>query len=295
MRKRIQLSQNFLKNKNLIRTLIEKSTLQTGDLVYEVGAGEGIITDELLKKKCRVVAYELDSNLYNKLADRYKQNISIRLVLGDFLDSSLPSDQYKVFSNIPFNITSSIIKKLVFTDTPPEIAYLVIQKDAAKKFIGKPYDGNNSLLSILIKAKFDLSIFHEFNKADFFPKPMVDTVMLCILKQAEPHIKNTEMQTFYDFVTFGFSQFEPNILQGLRKIMPERKILELAKQNSFSVSSKPSQLDFRYWLLLFQGFLIFSNDSQKQKISGAFNKLQKQQQNLDKIHRTRLDKNWRST
>lgn len=295
MRKRIQYSQNFLKDKNLIKILLEKSTIQTGDLIYEIGSGQGVITDELLKKNTNVVSFEIDSNLYNKLVDRYKHNPSINLVLGDFLVSTLPSEQYKVFSNIPFNITSAIIKKLTFTKNTPVIAYLIIQKDAAKKFIGKPLDKNNSLLSVLIKTHFDLSIFHEFRRTDFFPKPSVDVVMLNLQKRITPHIPNKDTQTFYDFVTFVFSQFEPNILQGLRKIMPEQKIVELAKQYSFSTSSKPSELEFNHWLMLFQTFLNFSNSTQKQKILGSFNKLQEQQQNLQKIHRTRLDRNWRKT
>lgn len=294
MRKRIQYSQNFLKDKNLIKTLLDKSTIQASDLVYEIGAGQGIITEELLKRGTKVVTFEIDSNLFNKLIDRYKQNPSVQLVHDDFLASNLPSKQYKIFSNIPFNITSAIIKKLTFDKNPPDVAYLIVQKDAARKFLGKPFDKNNSLLSILIKCKFDLTISHEFKRTDFFPIPSVDIVMFRIQKLATPHINHKDIPMFYDFVTFTFSQFEPNILHGLKKILPEHEIIKLAKQYSFSTSSKPSELEFKHWLVLFQTFLNSPFNSHKDKIHGSFNKLQKQQQGLQKIHRTRLDRNWKN-
>lgn len=295
MRKRIQYSQNFLKDKSLIKTLLDQSSIQASDLVYEIGAGQGIITDELLKSGAEVVSFEIDPNLFRKLIDRYGQNSSLQLVHGDFLTSDLPDKQYKVFSNIPFNITSAVIKKLTFAENSPEVAYLIVQKDAAKKFAGKPVAKSNSLLSVLIKCKFNLSIFHEFKRTDFFPAPNVDVVLLRIEKLVEPHISSRNLPSFYDFVTFVFSQFEPSILHGLKKILPESEVIQLAKQHSFSTSLKPSQLEFEYWLALFQTFLSSSTISSKHKMHGSFNQLQKQQQKLQKIHRTRLSRNWKSS
>lgn len=291
MRKRIQYSQNFLKDKALIRNLLDKSSIRAKDLVYDIGAGQGIITDELIRKQAKVISFEIDSNLYNKLKEKYQNNPSIQLINGDFLSSTLPNRQYKIFSNIPFNITSAIVKKLVFDRNPPEEAYLIIQKEAAKKFMGKPLDKSNSLLSILIQCIFDLTIFHEFKRSDFFPTPNVDVVMLKIKHLEQPHVVEKDKDMFYDFVTFAFNQFEPNILQGLKKVLTKQVIIRVSKEYTFSVSSKPSELDFKHWLALFQAF---KGSPNKDKVYGSFNKLQKEQQGLQKIHRTRLDRNWRS-
>jgi len=292
MRKRIQYSQNFLKDKILINNLLDKSSVQSSDLVYEIGAGQGIITDELLKKGTQVVAYEIDSNLYRKLKERYLNNPSIRLVNSDFLTSTLPNKSYKVFSNIPFNITSAIVKRLVFDNNPPEAAFLIMQREAAKKFIGKPLDRSNSLLSVLIKSTFDITIFHEFKRDDFFPKPNVDVVMLNLQRIEKPILSKNDVSLFYDFVTFAFSQFEPNILQGLKKILPIHVLTQVSKAHTLSPSSKPSELNFKHWLALFQAFKSSPN---KGKVYGSFKNLQKQQQGIQKIHRTRLDRNWRNT
>src|SRR5690606_24985744 len=146
----------------------------------------------------------------------------------------------------------------------------------------------NSLLSVLLKAKFDLSLSHKFNRTDFYPKPNVDVVILKIHLLEKPPITDDLLSTFYDFVTYGFSQFEPNILLGLKKILSEHKITKLAKQHSFSTDSKPSQLSFQKWLVLFHEFMSSSNNKQKNTIKNSFNELQKQQQGLQKTHRTRL-------
>lgn len=111
MRKRILYSQNFLKDRGLISKLINKSLLDKEDIVYEIGAGEGIITEQLLKYCKKVVAFEIDKNLYNKLKNKYSIFSNLELCFGNFLEYSLPDFDYKLFSNIPFRITAEEIEE----------------------------------------------------------------------------------------------------------------------------------------------------------------------------------------
>lgn len=294
MRKRIKYSQNFLKSKKLIRSLIEKSSIGKEDVVFEIGAGQGIITQELVGHCKKVVAFEIDQNLHQKLKERFKaRRKKIDLRLGDFLDCQLPSHEYKVFSNIPFNITAEVIKKLVFSKSPPLDTYLIVQKEAAKRFAGRPLDDKNSLMSVLIKAQFKMEIFHEFERSDFFPKPNVDTVMLRIKPIKRPLLSVDETSLFYDLVTYAYGQFAPNILKGLSGVMGEQSIREAAKDGNFPIFSKPSQLEIEHWMALFETFLKQSNQTQKNKVKSSFKKLQTQQSKLQKIHRTRVDKTWK--
>lgn len=294
MRNRIKYSQNFLKDKKLTESLLNKSSIQKTDVVYEIGAGQGIITTELIKGSGKVVAFEIDGNLFNKLSDRFKDEKLIELRLGNFLDYPLPNQPYKVFSNIPFNITSAIIKKLTQSPNPPEDVYLIVQQEASSKFIGKPEEKVNSLLSILIKLNFNITIFHKFNREDFFPKPNVDVVMLRIQKLDRPLIPIQDTHLFYDFVTYAFSQFKPNILQGLSKVIDKNKVIELAHKTHFLTNLKPSELDFAHWLILFDTFVKTSSITQKRIVQGSFKRLQLQQTTLQKINRTRNDRNWKN-
>lgn len=291
MRKRIKYSQNFLKDGKLVNSLIDKASLDSRDIVYEIGAGQGIITQELVRRVGKVVAFEIDINLANKLKENFESyGKRVEIVNEDFLKWRLPVDEYKVFSNIPFNITADVVKKLLFNKNSPTDCYLIMQSEAAKKFVGKPLDHKNSLVAMLLKADFDTSIFHKFNKSDFFPKPSVDTLMVRFRRLDKPYVDKQDKSLFYDFVAFGFSQFEPNILKGLGKVISESMIIEVSQKYHFSPNLKPSQLSLDNWLSLFDVFKQLGNIK---KVIHSYESLQAQQATLQKVHRTRLDKSWR--
>lgn len=290
MRKRIRYSQNFLKSRELVRQLLTKTSINSDDVVYEIGAGEGIITQALSLTCKKVIAYEIDENLSYKLRQRFeKDRVEIRS--QDFLKSVLPDYEYKVFSNIPFNLTAEIIKKLAFSVNPPTDSYLIIQKEAAKKFLGKRLNVNNSLISVLIQAGFEMSVFYEFSRNDFIPRPMVDIVMIKLQKRNNPLIKKEILNDYYDFITFAFSQFAPDISKGLSKILNPQIIFNVAKQVKFSTSAKPSEVPLEGWVELFNEFMRHGN---KNTVQGAYKKLLAEQSKLEKINRTRVDKNWKS-
>lgn len=289
MRKRIRYSQNFLKNRDLVRQLVEKSSIRRGDLVYEIGAGEGIITQALSVVCKKVIAYEIDENLSNKLKQRFAKDL-VDIRSQDFLKSSLPGYEYKVFSNIPFNLTAEIIKKLTFSANPPADMYLIVQKEAAKKFLGEVLKVNNSLVSVLIQVGFEVSLFYEFSRNDFIPRPMVDIVMIRLLKRDNPLVDKEKLDSYYDFITYAFSQFAPNISTGLRKILKPQEISNVSKQNRFSVSAKPSEVPLEGWVGLFNEFMRHGNTP---LVSGAYKRLLVEQSKLEKVNRTRLDKNWK--
>lgn len=294
MRKRIAYSQNFLRDKGLITQLIDKSSLNKEDTVLEIGAGQGIITNELLKQCRSVIAFEIDRNLFNKLSQRFQDDKTLELRFGDFLFHNLPNQPYKVFSNIPFNITSAVIKKLTQASCPPEDAYLIIQKEAAKKFVGKPYDNKNSQTAILTKPWFDMEFSYEFQRSDFFPKPNVDTVLLRIEKKSDQLIDRDNKRQYEDFVSYAFNQFKPNIGESLSEIFGKQKINNLAQKLNIRATSKPIELDFRDWLSLFKMFRDEIDYNHQRIVNDSYSKLVEQQSHLQKIHRTRTDRRWRN-
>src|SRR5260370_8871528 len=94
---------------------------------------------------------------------------------GDFLHYRLPRKPYKVFANIPFNITTAIVTRLTAEEYPPEDAYLAMQKEAAGMFVGRPHE---SLRSLLLKPWFEVEIVKRFRCREFVPEPRVDLVTL---------------------------------------------------------------------------------------------------------------------
>lgn len=291
MRNRIKYSQNFLKNAELVKNLVGKSGISRNDTVVEIGAGEGIITTELLNKAGKVIAFEADGHLFDELEKKFKGNTSLQLNLEDFLKIDLPSYPYKVFSNIPFNITSAIIKKLTLEKHPPIDSYLIVQKEAAKKFVGKPIDIKNSQLSVLLYPWFEIEKIYDFRPSDFHPRPNVDIVLIEIKKRDRSLVSVEKRRQYEDFVTYTFNQFKPNITEGLSGILDKQNIITLAKKCGFSHKTKPSEINFQNWISLFESF---SKIPKKQHlvVEGSFSKQLGQQENIEKINRTRVDKNW---
>lgn len=291
-RKSVLFSQNLIKDRGLIEQLVESSSLNPDDTVYEIGAGKGIITEVLASHCKNVVAIESDPQFVDQLKQRFAPQANVAIVQGNFLDYHLPKSSHKVFSNIPFNITSDIIRKLVNADTPPTDSYLITQYEAALKFAGNSY-GKESLSSIQIKPWFELSIEYQFKKSDFTPEPNVKIVLLRIAKRQEPLISDDQSKVFKDFVAYVFNRSMPNIKVGLKHIFTGNQISRIAKDLRFSESTTPTQLTFEQWLDLFNSFLSLVDINKRQIVVGSDGKLKNEQARIEKYHRTRVSKNWK--
>ena len=198
-------SQNFLQNPRLISKLIGQSSIGKKDTVIEIGPGTGNITSQLLRSSGKVVAIEIDKKLCLFLKQRFRNANNLRLIQEDFLSFRLPNYPYKVFANLPFNITSAVIKKLTSDENFID-GYLIVQKEAAKRFIGKPYDSKNSMISFLLRPWFAISVYSCFARSDFIPKPSVDTVMIRIMKKENPEIEEDDAKLYRDYVIYNYNR-----------------------------------------------------------------------------------------
>lgn len=282
-------SQNFLRSAELVERLVVAASLTKDDVVLEIGPGKGAITKSLAKHCKRVLAIEADKNLCVALAQDFSAQTNVEIRHQDFLVSPLPILPYKVFSNIPFNITADIIKKLLDSKNPPDDCYLIVQKEAAEKYGGLR---NETLFSILHKPEFRFSVQHTFKKDDFSPRPAVDTVLLRIEKLEHPLIEKHSAAAFQDFVAFGFSSMKANLKRGYKNVFGHVQFLRLASDNGFDAEAKPTDLSFAQWLGIFRYFEKNVEGFRQAKTRGAFAKLTAQQKMLQKIHRTRTAKNW---
>ncbi len=290
----LQHSQNFLRDPKLVMELIKKSSLNKEDTVIDIGAGKGIITELLAKSVKSVIAIEPDVKLYGYLQDKFKEYSNVHIQKIDFLKSDLPKEQYKVFSNIPFNITAEVIKKLLGAQNSPQDSYLIVQEEAAHKYAGKPY-ARETLFSILHKPWFGFSVVYKFKRNDFTPIPQVNSVLLRIEKLKKPLIGQPVAALFKDFVAFGFTSVRPNLKKGYKNVFGHIQFLKLADEFNFSPDAKPTDLNFEQWLGIFNYFIAGVEHRRQKQVVGALANLTEQQKSLEKIHRTRTAKNWRNT
>lgn len=289
---KFSISQNFIVNELLVKRLLDLSSISRDDLVYEIGSGRGIITNELAKYCKKVVAVEIDPVLYKELETKLNQVSNVDLKNTDFLDLGLPKEPYKVFSNIPFNKTAAIFNKLLRAENPPEDSYLVIQKEAATKYLGLPF-GKETQTSAMLRPWFSFKVTYQFKKSDFKPVPKVNVVFLSITKRHPPLVNTDHSDLYRDFITYSFNTWKPNLVEGLSKVFTKNQLETLAKSLKFSLKAKPSDLNIEQWLGLFNSFLLVVDNEKKTLISGSYLRLRHQQEKLVKINRTRLAKDWR--
>ncbi|MDO4870948.1 MAG: rRNA adenine N(6)-methyltransferase family protein [Candidatus Saccharibacteria bacterium] len=233
-------SQHFLVNPRLVYELIGHSNLRKNDTVLEIGAGSGVITMALAKRVRRVVAVEAEQKTAQKLRQNMVKFENVMVVEADIREFKLPSEKYKVFSNIPFHLSSEIIQKLIWSENPPVAIYLIVQKQFAKKLI-IDRDNFTGQLGASIAPWWATRIRRPLRRNDFFPRPNVDTVLLEIKPRSNILLETQHQLKYRHFVERCYS--EQKFFYSLNR-----------NQCDVDVEKKPSELTCLEWIKLFNAF-----------------------------------------
>lgn len=244
------------------------STIGPSDTVCEIGPGSGIITATLASVARQVIAIEKDPDLVRRLRERFRSLDNVEIVEKDFLAysfrtrsgndaSSLTAarqtrtSEYKIFASIPYNITAQIVRKILYDRSNLSEGYLILQKEAAKKFSGTPRE---TLFSILAKPFFEFQILYRLRRTDFWPMPNVDSVLLSIKRRPRPLIETQDVYSYRDFVQYGFGRWKPNLRLAFKHVLTYKQWKRLARDLEFSLNATPTELSFEQWLDLYYGF-----------------------------------------
>jgi 23S rRNA (adenine-N6)-dimethyltransferase len=251
-RKRIALAQNFIKKPSLVNDLLDTSSISTNDTVYEIGPGTGVITKELSKRAKKVIAIEKDDILYEMLKKKFEKSDNVVLHNADFMKFTIKDSYYKIYANIPFNKTSAILRKLLYMENPSDEAYLIMQKEAAEKFIGI---SKTSQFSVLAKPWFLFNISKFFKRTDFEPIPAVDIVMLHCKKRKPSLIVREETLVYERFIKLGFNGWKKNLKLNYKTVFSYTQWKRLSHDLHFPFHARPTDLSFHQWLGLFRFYM----------------------------------------
>lgn len=280
-------TQNFLKSKKLIADLVKSANFRENNIILDIGAGRGVITDELAKYSNNVIAVEVDEKLFDELHDKFSGS-NVNVIKEDFLEYKLPEQPFFVFANIPFNKTADILRKLMSDDSHLDTAYLILQKESALKFAGQQVGAANTMLSIIYGVSFEFSIEYTFSRTDFSPIPSVDAVLLKTKRRKVPLVKESDIRLFKDFVAYLFNKSVPSIRKS--KLFTPRQFIRFKKEMSIQDETKPSELSLEQFVAMFK---VISITDQVNIFNGYYKKIQNDQLKVEKVHRTRSDKSWR--
>lgn len=191
--------QHFLRGSSFIAELVGHSNIRKNDTVLDIGAGSGAIAAVLSRRAKRVIAYEPELLAAAKLAENMRRYDNVEVLEKNFLTASLPDTPYKVFSNIPFHLSSKIVRKLVMANNPPKAIYLIVQKQFAQKMITEG-DHFHGALGMAIAPWWVARIRRPLRKTDFTPPPAVDTVLLELKPREIPLLPLTKMEEYMQCV-----------------------------------------------------------------------------------------------
>jgi len=219
------LGQNFLKDNHSLQKIVHAAELRPDEAVLEIGPGLGSLTRYLSLAARSVTAVELDRKLFPALESVLKPYKNVRLVQGDILKLD-PADVmdvpgYVVVANIPYYITSAVIRHLLEAGQRPRRVVLTVQKEVAERICAKP--GDMSLLALSVQVYGQPAISTIIPAEAFYPSPKVDSAVLCIEIHPQPVLPAEELGIFFQLTKAGFSQKRKtlrNSLAGGLRISP---------------------------------------------------------------------------
>ena len=268
LRARKGLGQHFLIDEEVLGLIISAAQLAPTDIVMEIGPGLGVLTRELARQAGWVVAIELD----NKLVDKLKQTLAsfknVTIVNEDILKIdpealfreqkpplaiSSPSS-YKVVANLPYYITSPVLRHFLEASVKPQIMVVMVQKEVAEEITAKP--GRMSLLSISVQLYGEPAIIGYVPAHCFYPAPEVDSAILRIVLYPQPAVEIADKESFFALVRAGFSaprkQIANSLAHGLG--LSKVEVLLLLERTSVVPHRRAETLTLEEWAHLWREY-----------------------------------------
>ncbi len=263
LRARKGLGQHFLIDEEILRLIVSTAELEPDDIVLEVGSGLGVLTRELAEKAGQVIAIELD----DKLADILNQSLAsfnnITIINENILGiepAALIEEQkyefpaklegtfkYKVVANLPYYITSPVLRHFLEARVKPQVMVLMVQKEVAEDIVARP--GKMSLLSVSIQLYGEPVITGYVPSKCFYPAPEVDSAILKIVLYPQPAVDIRDTDSFFTLVRAGFTasrkQLANSLAQGLGISKPES--LSLLKKADIPPQRRAETLTLGEW------------------------------------------------
>ncbi|MCN9244791.1 23S ribosomal RNA methyltransferase Erm [Streptomyces sp. RY43-2] len=243
---RRELGQNFLQDKRVVRDLVSH-VRGNGTNVLEIGPGKGAITRELVRSFETVTAVEIDPHWSAFLRDEFDDE-KVEILEGDFLDYYMSRDCDTIVSNVPFNITTQVLRHLL-ESTEWQQAALIVQWEVARKRAGQ---GSGTLLSVSWAPWYEFTLHNRVPARSFRPMPRVDGGILTIRRRPRPLLPERACAAFQDFAEAVFTGPGRGLAEILRRHVPRRTYAALAQRLQIPDDGLPKDLTLVQWVALFE-------------------------------------------
>lgn len=246
------LGQHWLKDVNILESIADSAEIKQGDSVLEIGPGLGTLTEILVNRGANVVAVEFDQDLIKNLQEKFNTP-QVKILEGDvrtFDFNQMPAD-YKIVANIPYYLTSHLIRSISEAENQPKIVALLIQKEVAQRICAEP--GQMGVLSVVAQYHYKCSLGVEVSADYFEPPPKVDSQVVIMEKYPESLYENVVAENYIKLVKAGFSEKRKTLRNslsgglGINKDMAE----DMLKKANIDINTRAQQLSLDDWHQLY--------------------------------------------
>lgn len=252
-----QLGQNFLIDKSVIERIIVLGGITKEDIVLEIGPGQGSLTYALCKSSKNVIAVEKDEKLYDYLIKKFEKIKNVEFVNEDILEftnshefhTNFTNGKYKIVGNIPYYLTSFLLRQIFTLSNRPSEVILMVQKEVAERMVAKP--GEMNMLAISVQIFADVEILFEVSCNGFWPKPKVDSAVIKLKVKSEKLSINEE--SLFDIIHAGFGAKRKILVNNLAKglHLPKQDICDIFNMLGLNLKSRAQDLSITEWVKIY--------------------------------------------
>lgn len=242
--------QHLMHNKKLLRDMVNLAKISSEDTVLELGAGKGALTTVLNQKAKKVLAVEYDAKFVEVLKRKTAKQSNTMIIHQDVMKIRLPKEKFVVVSNIPYAITTPIMKMLLSNPSSGfQRGVIIMEKGAAKRFTSK-FIRNSYVL--VWRMWFDIRLVRGVSREHFSPPPSVDSAMVMITRKKEVAIPHKDYIAFLGLVEYALHKPNAPFDLALRGIFTPPQMKHLARNLNINKEHPIGSLDENQWKMIYK-------------------------------------------
>jgi len=218
--------QHFLCDPAVANRIVEAARLDGAATVLEIGPGLGALTDALAARTERLYLVEIDRGLAARLVEQYAAQPHVGILVGDVLELSLtellPPGDVVVVANLPYNVATPVIFRLLAMHDRVRRAVVMVQREVAERMVAKPGAEGRSVLSVLVQTWADVRVAFRVSRRSFLPQPRVDSAVVTLEVAASPRVALEDVPAYEAVVRAAFGQRRKMLRNALGRLAAGR-------------------------------------------------------------------------